>query len=98
MGEKLRADRIRDGDNPVAIDADVSRSIARISGAPLAIVVSMTIIDMDRYVDARRNEAERQMAVQGTAMAMQNLLLAANTAGLGSSVMCAPYFARKRCG
>jgi nitroreductase len=32
------------------------------------------------------------MGVQGTAMATQNLLLAAHGAGLGASVMCAPLF------
>jgi coenzyme F420-0:L-glutamate ligase / coenzyme F420-1:gamma-L-glutamate ligase len=47
---------------------------------------------MDRYPDSRRTEAEHQMAVQGTAMAMQNLLLAAHLLNLGASVMCAPLF------
>ena len=48
--------------------------------------------DMDRYPDDRRIAAERQMAVQGTAMAIQNMLIAAHGAGLGASVMCAPLF------
>jgi nitroreductase len=52
----------------------------------------MTMADMDRYADAHRANAERQMAVQGTAMAMQNLLLAAHACGLGASIMCAPLF------
>jgi coenzyme F420-0:L-glutamate ligase/coenzyme F420-1:gamma-L-glutamate ligase len=92
MGGQLRLDRTRDGDPPDAIEKDVARSIARISQAPVAIVACMTMEDMDRYADTRRSLAERQMAVQGTAMAMQNLLLAANAAGLGSSIMCAPLF------
>lgn len=92
MGERLRADRSRDGDPVEAIDADVARSHARITGTPVLIVVCMTMIDMDRYADDKRNQAERMMATQGTAMAAQNLLLAAHAAGLGACWMCAPLF------
>lgn len=92
MAEQLRIDRSRDGDPSDAIEADATRSISRISDAPAVIVVCMTLADMDRYPDARRAGAERQMAVQGTAMAMQNLLLAAHACGLGASIMCAPLF------
>ena len=48
--------------------------------------------DMDRYEDARRNEAERIMAVQATAAAVQNILLLAHTRGFGACWMCAPLF------
>lgn len=92
MAERLRSDRSRDGDPKDAIEQDASRSIARIAGAPLAILVCLTMEEMDVYADGRRSAAEHQMAVQGTAMAMQNLLLAAHAAGLGASVMCAPLF------
>jgi len=92
MGERLRHDRTRDGDLADAIEQDVARSVARITGAPVVIVVCLTMADMDRYPDDRRSAAEREMAVQGTAMATQNLLLAAHGAGLGASVMCAPLF------
>jgi coenzyme F420-0:L-glutamate ligase / coenzyme F420-1:gamma-L-glutamate ligase len=92
MGDKLRADRSRDGDATAAIDADVARSHARITGAPVLVLICMSMVDMDRYADARRNEAERLMALQGTSMAAQNLLLAAHAAGLGACWMCAPLF------
>jgi coenzyme F420-0:L-glutamate ligase/coenzyme F420-1:gamma-L-glutamate ligase len=92
MGERLRRDRTCDTDNSDAIEQDVARSIARITGAPIVVVVCLTMEDMDRYPDDRRNAAERQMAVQGTAMAIQNMLIAAHGAGLGASVMCAPLF------
>ena len=92
MGERLRSDRLRDGDAPDVIEADVSRSFARITGAPLLVVVCLTMADMDRYGDERRSRAEYLMAVQGTAMAAQNLLLAAHAAGLGACWMCAPLF------
>jgi coenzyme F420-0:L-glutamate ligase / coenzyme F420-1:gamma-L-glutamate ligase len=92
MGERLRADRLRDGDDIRVIDGDVARSRARITEAPALIVVSMTLADMDRYPDPRRSEAERIMAIQSVAMAVQNLLLAAHNEGLGACWMCAPLF------
>ncbi len=92
MADRLREDRTRDGDPADLIEGDVARSIARINGAPVIIVVCLTVKEMDRYPDNRRSEAEHQMAVQGTAMAMQNLLLAAHALNLGASVMCAPLF------
>jgi nitroreductase len=48
--------------------------------------------EMDRYPDSRRAQAEFLMAVQSTAMAAQNLMLAAQSEGLGSCVLCAPLF------
>ena len=92
MGERLRADRLRDGDAEAAIASDVSRSFTRLTGAPVLVLVCVSMIDMDRYPDASRNQCERTMAVQGTAMATQNLLLAAHAAGLGACWMCAPLF------
>lgn len=92
MGARLRQDRMMDGDDVKAIDADVARSFARITGAPVVVVICVDISDMDRYVDDRRNQAEYLMAVQSTAMAAQNLLLAAHSEGLGACVMCAPLF------
>ncbi len=92
MGQRLRKDRLRDGDPLERIDKDVARSYARISSAPLVIVACMSLVDMDRYPDRHRTDAERTMAVQSVAMACQNLLLAAHAEGLGASWMCAPLF------
>lgn len=92
MGERLRADRSRDGDPADVIDADVARSYARLTGAPVIIAICMSMINMDRYADDKRNQAERLMATQGTAMAAQNLLLSAHAGGLAACWMCAPLF------
>jgi nitroreductase len=51
------------------------------------------MIDMDEYPDERRQHNEYLMAVQSTAMAGQNLLLAAYAHGLGACWLCAPLFA-----
>lgn len=92
MGARLRADRQRDGDAAEAISADLRRSHERITGAPVAILVCLTLKEMDRYPDARRGDAEWVMAVQSTAMAGENMLLAAEAEGLGACWMCAPLF------
>jgi coenzyme F420-0:L-glutamate ligase/coenzyme F420-1:gamma-L-glutamate ligase len=93
MGRRLRAERERDGDAPQAIASDVQRSRERIVGAPVVIAVCMTLADMDRYPDERRNQAEWVMATQSTAMAGAHLLLAAQAEGLGACWTCAPLFA-----
>lgn len=95
MGEKLRADRLADGDDLPAVRRDVERSYARITGAPVAVLLCLTMEVMDSYPDPRRQAAERVMGVQGVAMAGQNLLLAAHAHGLGGCWMCAPLFAPK---
>jgi coenzyme F420-0:L-glutamate ligase / coenzyme F420-1:gamma-L-glutamate ligase len=92
MGERLQADLTRDAVPPEVIRKDVERSIARLTGAPIVVVVCLIMDDMDTYHDERRSTAERQIAVQSTAMAMQNLVLAAHAGGLGASIMCAPLF------
>ena len=92
MGQKLRQDRTADGDASDLIEADVDRSYQRITQAPVAIVLCVDMRDMQDYPDQARNEAEYLMAVQSTAMAAQNLLLAARAEGLGACMMCAPLF------
>ncbi len=92
MGARLRADRSRDGDPTEAIESDVRRSYTRITSAPCVIVVCLTMEDMDSYPDERRGNAEHLMAVQGVALAIENLLLAASVEGLGACWMCAPLF------
>lgn len=93
MGQRLRADLEREGMAAKAIEAEVARSYARITTAPVVILACVTMRDMDAYPDPRRQGAEYLMAVQSVAMAVQNLLLAAHALGLGACWMCAPLFA-----
>ena len=92
MGARLAEDRRRDGDAEEAILRDVARSRARIAAAPALLLVCATLEEMDAYPDAKRREAEYLMAVQGTAMAAQNLMLAAAAEGLATCWLCAPLF------
>jgi F420 biosynthesis protein FbiB-like protein len=93
MGERLRLDRSADQDPSPAIEQDVQRSFERITGAPVVIIVCLSMEDMDVYGDARRLSAEKTMAVQSVAMAAQSLWLLAHAAGLGCCWLCAPLFA-----
>lgn len=66
-----------------------TRSLAK---TPVLVVASVSMEDMDRYQDPRRREAERIMATQSLAAAIQNLLLMATAMGLGACWQCAPLF------
>jgi coenzyme F420-0:L-glutamate ligase/coenzyme F420-1:gamma-L-glutamate ligase len=93
MGAKLRRDLEADGASEETILKDTGRSYARITGATVLIALCLSMVDMDVYSDEHRNRLEYLMAAQSTAMAGQNLLLAAYEAGLGACWMCAPLFA-----
>jgi F420 biosynthesis protein FbiB-like protein len=92
MGTRLRRDLTADGVPETVIEKDASRSYSRITSAPVLIALCLSMADMDVYPDERRNRNEYLMAVQSTAMAGQNLLLAAHDLGLGACWMCAPLF------
>ncbi len=92
MGARLRADLEADNVPQEHIEKDTTRSYQRLTGAPVMICLCMSMVDMDHYPDSQRRTAERTMAIQSTALAGQNLLLAAHAAGLGACWMCAPLF------
>ena len=92
MGARLRQDLSADGAPPEVIARDTERSYARVTAAPLLILVCLTMADMDTYPDTRRAANEALMAAQSAAMAGQNLLLAAHALGLGACWLCAPLF------
>lgn len=92
MGNRLRRDLTADHVPQAVIEKDVGRSYQRITNAPLLILLCLSMADMDSYPDAKRQQNEWIMASQSTAMAGQNLLLAAHALGLGACWMCAPLF------
>jgi F420 biosynthesis protein FbiB-like protein len=92
MGARLRRDLTADGAPEAIIEADAARSYSRITSAPVLIALCLTMTDMDIYPDPKRNHNEYLMAVQSTAMAGQNMLLAAQAARLGACWLCAPLF------
>lgn len=92
MGARLRADLAADGVDETQIDRQVTRSYQRIAGAPVVVVLFVSMVDMDQYPDAHRHHAEYIMAVQSVALAAQNMLLTAHAEEVGACWMCAPLF------
>ncbi len=93
MAADFRRDLLRDNLSAEDVEARVQGSRARINSAPLVIVLCMDMSEMDVYPDARRSEAERMMAIQSTAAAGLQLLLAAHAEGLAGVWTCGPLFA-----
>jgi coenzyme F420-0:L-glutamate ligase/coenzyme F420-1:gamma-L-glutamate ligase len=92
MGQALARDLENDGIPLTVIEKEVGRSAQRLTTAPVIILLCLTMEDMDDYPDQRRQTNELVMAIQSTAMAGHNMLLAAHTLGLGACWMCAPLF------
>jgi F420 biosynthesis protein FbiB-like protein len=92
MGESFRRDLEADKLPSDEANRQVARSVERITRAPAVIVLCLSMAEMDRYPDPRRQQAEWVMAVQSAALAAQNLLLMAHSEGLGACWMCAPLF------
>jgi coenzyme F420-0:L-glutamate ligase/coenzyme F420-1:gamma-L-glutamate ligase len=92
MNAVLRTDLAADGLPPDQIAAQAARRRARLTRAPILILLCMTMADMDDYPDHKRRHAEWIMATQSVALAGQNLLLAAHAEGLGACWLCAPLF------
>jgi F420 biosynthesis protein FbiB-like protein len=77
------------------ISKRVTRSKDRIHSAPVVIILSVDMTDMDKYPDRHRKKAEYLMATQSAANAGMQLLLAAHAEGLGSVWVCSPLFAQE---
>lgn len=92
MASEWERDLSDDGVAPEDRERLVKSSIEQFTQAPTLFVVCLTMEDMGKYPDERRQEAEHIMAVQSVAAAIQNMLLAAHAEGLGACWFCAPLF------
>ena len=97
MGERLRHDRLAAGETPEAVAPALARSYARLTAAPALIVACSSLAGGEALPDtpaeqAQERHMERLMAAQSVAAAIQNLLLAAQAAGLGACWVCAPLY------
>jgi F420 biosynthesis protein FbiB-like protein len=92
MACDFRRDLVADGVPEPRANAMAESSVRMISRAPVAVVLSLTMLEMDCYPDAARQGAERDLAVQSVALAGGALLLAAHAVGLGGVWLCAPRF------
>ncbi len=95
MAEKFQQELKNDNLSTDEISKRVKRSKDRIRSAPVVILLSIDMSDMDIYPDKHRKKAEYIMATQSAANAGMQLLLAAHAEGLGSVWVCSPLFAQE---
>jgi len=95
MAAEFERDLEKDNLPQAEIQKRTARSCARIVSAPVLIILSVDMTDMDAYPDKKRNKAEYLMAVQSVANAGMQLLLAAHAEGLGGVWVCSPLFAQE---
>jgi coenzyme F420-0:L-glutamate ligase/coenzyme F420-1:gamma-L-glutamate ligase len=95
MAKVWTADMIKDGLASETRENQHKASVERFTRAPALIVACLTMKDMIRYEDESRQKSERDLAVQSLGAAVQNMLLAAHTNGLGACWFCAPIFCKE---
>jgi coenzyme F420-0:L-glutamate ligase/coenzyme F420-1:gamma-L-glutamate ligase len=84
----LDADKARMG----AIDRRLGRSRTLLGGAPVLLACFVSLAGADRYSDARRLLAEREMFVAAAGAAIQNLMIALSAQGVASCWLSTSLF------
>ena len=95
MAREFQHDLEKDNLPKGEIENRVARSREKILAAPVLIILSIDMTDMDTYPDRQRKKAEFIMATQSAANAGMQLLLGAHAEGLGSVWVCSPLFAQE---
>ncbi|MBS7605247.1 MAG: nitroreductase family protein [Candidatus Bathyarchaeia archaeon] len=99
LAEAMASDWLRDLERDGVPQEEAKRlaeeSIKRFSEAPVLIIAAITMREMHKYPDRRRQRFEHLMATQSLAAAIQNLLLTAHAEGLGACWFCAPLFCQE---
>jgi coenzyme F420-0:L-glutamate ligase/coenzyme F420-1:gamma-L-glutamate ligase len=90
---KFQQDMIADGISEADIQARVAQTIRRTKEAPVIIVLCRDRTKVKPQPDTVRQQAEALMGTQSVALAGLQILLAANSEGLGGSWICWPLFA-----
>ena len=95
MAERWREDLRRDGLDEETIENVVGGGLKRSMRASILIIACITMRDMDKYPDERRQGYEHIMATQSLAAALQNMLLTLHALGLAACWRCSPLFAQE---
>ena len=95
MAVEFQRDLEADAVPPEEVQRKVVRSRERITAAPVVIILSVDMTDMDTYPDTRRKKAEYIMATQSASNAGMQMILAAHAEGLGSVWVCSPLFVQE---
>ncbi len=100
MAEAMGVDfqqALRDGGmSPDEVTERARQRVARLTGAPVVVVLCVDTDDLDGYSDTNRDTGEYLMAVQSAALAGGHMLLAAQALGLAGAWLCGPLFAPER--
>ena len=93
MGRVWLSDMLKDGVSRDEAERMVKlESWDRITKSPVVVIACLTMENMHKYPDPKRQKAEHVMAVQSVAAHIQTMLLAAHNHGLGACWICAPLF------
>lgn len=95
MAIEFQRDLEGDGIAEDEIQKRINRSRERIIAAPVVIILSADLTEMDVYPDKKRKQAEFRMAVQSVANAGMQLMLAAHAEELGGVWVCSPLFVQE---
>jgi F420 biosynthesis protein FbiB-like protein len=68
--------------------------VERFSNAPVLILACLTMEGLRMFPDKARQTTERDLALESLGAGLENLLLAADAAGLGACWFCAPAFCK----
>jgi len=93
MGRVWLSDMLNDGIPRDEAERMVKlESWDRITKSPVVVIACLTMENMHKYQDPKRQKAEHLMAVQSVAAYIQTMLLTAHYHGLGACWICAPLF------
>lgn len=92
MGERWRHDLLADGLDPARVDALVTASHTKLTGAPALVLACLTSDGLDEYADDGRRIAEWGLALLSLGAAVENLMLAVADDGWASCWVAAPMF------
>ena len=94
MAKARTEDLIRDN-VPLELSQRITKaSVQRFTNAPVLVIACITMADMTKYPDDQRQKNERDLAIQSLGAAVENMLLAAHSKGLGACWFCAPIFCK----
>jgi len=93
MANAWAADMARD---LVSFEPETVRlRVERFATAPTLVLACLSMEGMAKFPDRERQRCERDLAMQSLAAALQNLLLAAHSLGLGACWFSAPAFCKE---
>jgi len=95
MARRWKRDLTKNGLSEKNRENLAKASVERFWSAPIVIIACLTMVEMNHYLDMRRQRIEFLMAIQSVAAAIENMLLAAHAMGLGACWFCAPLFCPK---